>query len=285
MKNLIPLTFLILLLTVSCNNAKLEQLKNENEDMKSQLGRQEEDLNNFMQVFNDIEENLAQVRLKEKLIVKNSGNNENGNRVEMVKNDIRAIDNLMQQNRENLKNLSDKLKSSKGENNQFKRMIENFEVMIKDKDREILVMVGQLEDLNYEVQDLYSSISDLKLKNLKQGKLIDQQKDKLNTAWYIIGTKKELKAKNIITKEGGFIGIGGVKKLNQDFEVEYFTKIDTREKSIFQINGKKVKLITPHPNHSYLIRKIEGEKNYSSFEITLPDEFWKNSKYLVLVVD
>lgn len=285
MKNLIPLTFLILLLTVSCNNAKLEQLKNENEDMKSQLGRQEEDLNNFMQVFNDIEENLAQVRLKEKLIVKNSGNNENGNRVEMVKNDIRAIDNLMQQNRENLKNLSDKLKSSKGENNQFKRMIENFEVMIKEKDREILVMVGQLEDLNYEVQDLYSSISDLKLKNLKQGKLIDQQKDKLNTAWYIIGTKKELKAKNIITKEGGFIGIGGVKKLNQDFEVEYFTKIDTREKSIFQINGKKVKLITPHPNHSYLIRKIEGEKNYSSFEITLPDEFWKNSKYLVLVVD
>ena len=285
MKNLIPLTFLILLLTVSCNNAKLEQLKNENEDMKSQLGRQEEDLNNFMQVFNDIEENLAQGRLKEKLIVKNSGNNENGNRVEMVKNDIRAIDNLMQQNRENLKNLSDKLKSSKGENNQFKRMIENFEVMIKEKDREILVMVGQLEDLNYEVQDLYSSISDLKLKNLKQGKLIDQQKDKLNTAWYIIGTKKELKAKNIITKEGGFIGIGGVKKLNQDFEVEYFTKIDTREKSIFQINGKKVKLITPHPNHSYLIRKIEGEKNYSSFEITLPDEFWKNSKYLVLVVD
>ena len=164
-------------------------------------------------------------------------------------------------------------------------MIENFEMMIKDKDREILVMVGQLEDLNFEVQDLYSSISDLKLENLEQGILIDQQKDKLNTAWYVIGTKKELKVKNIITKEGGFIGIGSVKKLNQDFEEDHFTKIDTRVKSVFPIDGKKVKLITPHPKHSYLIRKNEGEKNYSSIEITLPEEFWKNSKYMVLIVD
>jgi len=237
-----------------------------------------------MQVFNEIEENLAQVRIKEKLIVKNSGSNENGDRVEMVKNDIRAIDNLMQQNRENLKNLGDKLKSSAGDNSQLKRMITNYEVMIKDKDREIMGLVGQLEDLNFEVQDLYSSISDLKLENLEQSRKIDLQEDELNTACYIIGDEKDLKDKGIITKEGGFIGIGSVKTMGENIDPDLFTQIDIRDQNIFSLDAKKVKLISTHPSDTYILRKNEETRRYDSFEITKPKEFWETSKYLVLSI-
>lgn len=285
MKNLIPAILLVLIFAVSCNNTEMEQLKQENETLKKELGQREEDVKNFMQVFNEIEENLAQVRIKEKLIVKNSASNENGDRVASVKSDIRAIDALMQKNRENLKNLSNKLKSSKGANNELRRMIENMETMIKDKDREIMELVGQLEDLNFEVQDLYSSISDLKLENLEQSRMIDLQEKELNRAWYIIGSKKELREKGVITKEGGIIGIGAVKKLSEDFDEGMFTEIDIRKKTVFPIDGKKVSLVTNHPADAYLMRKGADEKRFVSFEITRAEEFWKHSAYMVLVVD
>lgn len=285
MKNVFPVFLIFLLIAVSCNNSEVEQLKQENEQLKKELDQREEDVNNFMQVFNEIEENLAQVRMKEKLIVKNSASGENGDRVASVKSDIRAIDDLMQKNRENLQNLSLKLKSSKGENNQLKRMIDNFELMIKDKDREIMELVGQLESLNFEVQDLYSSISDLKIENLEQSRMIDLQEKELNTAWYIIGSKKELKEKGVIDKEGGILGIGAVKTLDADVDLSLFTEIDIREKTTFPIDGKKVSLVTNHPADAYLMRKGEDEKRYVSFEITRIEDFWRNSKYMVLVVD
>lgn len=285
MKKLLPVFVILLMVIVSCNNAEMEQLKQENDSLKKELDRREEEISNFMQVFNEIEENLAQVRMKEKMIVKNSSSGENGDRVASVKGDIRAIDELMQKNRDNLQNLSQKLKHSKGENNQLKRMINNFEVMIKDKDREIMQLVGQLEDLNYEVQDLYSSISDLKLENLEQSRIINKQEAELNTARYIIGNEKELKEKDVVEKKGGILGIGRVKKLKQDFDEDQFTQIDIREKLVFEIDGKKATLVTTHPPDSYLMRKGEDGKRYTSFEITRPEEFWKHTDYMVLVVD
>jgi hypothetical protein len=284
MKNSALYLILLLIVATSCNQSEIKQLENENEDLKLKLEQREEDINNFMQVFNEIEENLAEVRIKEKLIVKSSGNNENGDRVETVKNNIKAIDDLMQRNRKNLKNLSDKLKSSAGENNQLRRMIDNLELMIKDKDREILELVGKLEDLNFEVQDLYSSISDLKLENLEQSRLISNQEDELNAAWFIIGENKDLIDKGIIDKEGGIIGIGAVKTLAENVDQSLFTKIDIRTKTIFPLDAKKVTLVTTHPSDSYLIRYDEESKRYTSFEITLPEEFWKSSKYLVLSI-
>ena len=65
----------------------------------------------------------------------------------------------------------------------------------------------------------------------------------LNTAYYTIGTTKELKEKNVISKEGGFIGIGKSTKVTDDFNKEYFTKINIEQTTIINIGAKKVKII------------------------------------------
>ncbi|HCT70119.1 MAG TPA: hypothetical protein DF409_02750, partial [Bacteroidales bacterium] len=62
---------------------------------------------------------------------------------------------------------------------------------------------------------------------------ISEQTEELNTAYYVIGTKKELRDQNIITMEGGFAGIGRNKKMKEDFNQDYFTRVDiTQLKSI-----------------------------------------------------
>ena len=285
MKKLIFAILSISILLVSCNNAEVEQLKQENENLKKTVQQREQDIVNFMEVFNDIEENLALVRAKEQLIAKQAGSAETGHdRVEAVKNDIRAIDQLMKQNKENLRKLSGKLKSSKTENKESRRMLNNLENMIVSKDMEIMDLVSDLESLNFEVEELYTSVADLRAENIKQGRLIDVQANQLNTAYYIIDTEKVLKEKEVITKKGGFIGIGRVEKMLEDVDEELFTRIDIRRQTVFPIDAKKVKLVTTHPSDSYIIRKNEETKRYYSFEVTKPEEFWKSSKYMVLSV-
>jgi len=270
---------------VSCNQTEVDQLKQENENLKVELEQREQDIQSFMEVFNGIEENLAQIRAKEQLIAKQAGSVEGGHdRVEAVKNDIRAIDQLMKQNKENLKNLSNKLKSAKIENKEFRRTLDNLENMIVSKDMEILSLVNDLETLNFEVGELYSSVADLRAENVKQGRLIDVQAMQLNRAYYVIGTEKELKESDIITKKGGLIGIGRVEQMMEDVDQELFTAIDIRRQTVFPLDAKKVKLVTTHPGDSYIIRKNDDTKRYYSFEITKPEEFWEASKYMVLSV-
>lgn len=285
MKQIIPAIMLFALIAVSCNRAELERVNQENAQLKEQLATRDADMEGFMQVFNEIGDNLADIRTREKMIVKNSATTENGDRVTSVKDDIRAIDEMMKQNKENLARLNERLKNSTGENSQLKRMVEGLQTTIREKDQEIVQLVSQLETLNIEVQDLYSSVSDLRMETIEQGKVIDTQVEELNTAWYVIGNEKDLREKEIITKEGGFIGIGRVNKLNRDFDEEAFTKIDIRQKMVFDLDAKKLKLITSHPSDSYLLRQNEDTKRFYRFEIVDPEAFWKNSNYMVLAVE
>ena len=285
MKNIFCYLIILLMIVSSCNNAELEQLKKENEELKIVAQQRETEIGNFMQVFNEIEENLSQIRMKEQLIVRRSNSLETGkNKIDAVKNDISAIDELMKKNRKNINNLSEKLKSSRHENKELGKMVMNFQKIINEKDSEIVTLVSKLDELNFEVEGLYTSVADLKKENIEKKQIIKTQEKELHKAFYITGTEKELKEKGIITKAGGFIGIGRVKKLNQDFDKKLFTEIDIREKKIFPIDTKKIKLLMPHPSDSYIIRKND-KKIYFSFEITRPEEFWKASKYMVLVTD
>ena len=287
MKKLIFILLLPAIMLASCNTHKKElaQLKQENEELKKLVEIRDQDISSFMQVFNEIGDNLAQIKAREQIISKQTGNLEAGqDKVAAVKDDLMAIDELMRKNRENIQSLSAKLKSSKFENKELQKMVANLENTISEKDTEIVSLVKELENLNYEVKDLYSSVAKLETENVEKGSIINNQDKALNQAFYLIGAEKELKEKEVITKKGGFAGIGRVEKLNQDLNQSLFTEIDIREKNTFPIDGKKVKLLTNHPSDSYIIRKNDDDRYYS-FEITKPEDFWRSSKYMVLVVD
>jgi len=127
-------------------------------------------------------------------------------------------------------------------------------------------------------------VADLRAENIKQGRVIDVQANQINTAYYVIGTEKELKEKEIISKKGGFIGIGRVEQMMEDVDEGLLTRIDIRRQTVFPIDAKKVKLVTTHLSDSYIIRKNKDTKRYYSFEITKPEVFWKTSKFLVVSV-
>ena len=70
----------------------------------------------------------------------------------------------------------------------------------------------------------------------------------LNTAYFTSGTAKELKEKGLITKEGGFLGLGKIKTLSKSATNENFSAFDIRNTFTFSVKADEAKLITEHPD-------------------------------------
>lgn len=280
----IAYSFLIVCALTSCNSKQEEQEKNPvvdslssvNSELNTQLSQKEAALQEFIEAFNEIQDNINQIKEKEKIVTSNTQSGDVKSKEETIKEDIQAIYDLLNKNKMKVAVLSKKLKESNIKMESLEKMVANLQAMIDEKDKEIEALKDKIEELNIELSNLQTSYQELAQEN-------EVKTEKLYTAYYAIGTSKELKEKGVITKEGGFIGIGKATKLKDDFNKDYFTKIDITKVSSIPINAKSAKVLTTHPTSSY---KLVGDKKHiDRIEITNPDNFWSASKFLVILIE
>ncbi|MFZ4411857.1 MAG: hypothetical protein ACOYOV_02145 [Bacteroidales bacterium] len=275
----------VLLIFVGCNNKEVEKLKSENQQLLTISNSKDSIINDFFGSFDQIEGNLTEIKAKEGVISINASQNTEikQDARQRINDDIQQINDLMEKNKQAIATLKHKLKSSNMKIKKLEEMLARYEKQLLDKDVEIEQLKQQLLNLNFTVETLNASVDTLKRVNKAKDEVISQKVDEMNTAYYALGTEKELKANKVISKSGGFIGIGRNQKVQQDFNTEYFKKIDITKLTSITINAKKAKLLTSHPSSSY---SFEGtDKKVDKLLISNPKEFWKVSKYLIIVLD
>ncbi len=300
---------LIALATLSltaCNKGKVEELTQKTQELTRINQLQDSLLNDFMMYFNDFEDNLALIKEREQIISMSTDDPEfEGDRKQKVLDDIQMINSLLDENKAIIDSLSDRLALSDGRASELKRSVNRLTKRLASKTEEIANLKTELEEMNFTVASLNVRIDTLTFvsKNLRQqteqqaqkiesheNTIIEQtehiavQTEKINTAFVITGTTKELREQNILTKEGGLAGIGATKTLNQDFDPSSFERIDITQTNTIPISSKKAKVLTAHPSDSYVLNS-ESKKSIDNLQITDPDKFWSTSKYLVVVVN
>jgi predicted nucleic acid-binding Zn-ribbon protein len=269
------------LFTTSCGSSEKEanpladSLSAVNGELSGQLTEKEQALQEFVNSFNEIQENLNAIKEKEKIVSANSQSGDVKSKEETIKEDIQAIYDLMSKNKNRINSLSKKLKNANSKIKGLEEMIASLQAQIDAKDGEISDLKSQLEAKNIELSNIVMTLENIEAES-------EAKTEKMNTVFYAFGTSKELKEKNVITKEGGFIGLGKSTKVKDDFNKDYFTKIDAAQVTSINIGAKKAKVITNHPSSSY---KLVGDKTVEKIEITNPDEFWSTSKYLVIITE
>lgn len=275
--------FIPIILLVACNQQKVEQLQVKNDSLAVASQQKDSLITNFVKSLNDISDNLDQIKKKENIISLNTqGNTELKQDVkDKISDDVKSIYDMMLRNKQLIASLSKKLRASNLKMKEFQKMIERLKTQLQEKDVEINNLRNKLLGLNIQIDSLNIKIDTLFFQNIQKTKVIVEQKNELNTAYYVFGTDKELKKQKIISKKGGFVGIGGVRKLMHDFNKDYFTKINISKTKTIEIFMKKAKIITNHPSDSY---KIYGNNKVDSLVITNPKKFWSVSKYLVIEV-
>ena len=276
----------------SCDNfsgGSKDQLKAENDSLLMELTQRNAELDEMMGTFNDISEGFRQINAAESRVDLQRGAVAEGslNAKQQIASDIEFIRKQMEENKEQIAKLQAMLKNSKTNSSQLKKAVESLTQELNAKTQRIEELQAELASKNIRIQELDAAVTDLNAvkseltaENEAKAKTVAEQDKALNTAWFVFGTKKELKDQKILSGSGLFKK-GSVLK-EGDINKDYFTQIDIRTTKEIKLYSKDADVLTTHPTGSYALEK--DDKGLLTLKITNPKEFWSVSKYLVIQV-
>ena len=282
MRRLQCLACLILLVLGSCterkatpNVASMEQT----DSLQRIIAQRDNEINDMMGTLNEIQEGLREINEAEnRLSVAKNG--EGSSRSVQIKENIRFIANTMAHNRELIKKLQQQLRESRFGGDELRKTIESLTQQLDEKEQQLQKLRAELDSkdihiaqLDEKISNLNTNVENLKTETQEKSQTIGNQDKQLNTAWFVFGTKKELKEQHIL--------VDG-KVLQSNFNKSYFTKIDIRVDKEIKLYSKSACVLTMHPSSSYTLAR--DANNQYVLRISNPQIFWSTSKYLVILV-
>ena len=266
------------------------ELNKMNDSLLVESAQKDVQLNQLVESLVSIEENLRIIKEKENIIsLKVEKGDIKGDSKDQINDDINLIYDLMLQNKNRIEELEKQLKNAGVERGKLNKLVEGLTLELQEKTAEIArlneVLVAkdfQIGELNQTVGNLSSSLESMRELNKKTTEELESTQDLYNTAYYAMGTKKELRERKITDKQG-FLFFGEKKVLPEGFDKQYFNTIDVRNTLNISITGKKAKLLTRHPDKSYeLVNSQNGDLVLNILDTEL---FWSINRYLVVQIN
>jgi chromosome segregation ATPase len=261
------------------DNTKELAFAQQRDSLESIIQQKDNEINDIMGTMNDIEAGFRAINEAEQR-VSVARQSEGISSTERIRENMQYIQEAMQQNRELINKLRNQVRQGSVKSEQLKLTIDNLTRQMEEKDTQIRQLQAELQakdvqigELTEKVEDLSNNVSTLREETTQKSQTISTQDKQLNTAWFVYGTKSELKEQHIL-QDG--------KVLQSNFNREYFTKIDIRVDKEIRLYSRSAKLLTSHPASSYTLDQ-DAQKQYV-LRIQNPQLFWSASKYLVILV-
>jgi hypothetical protein len=262
----------------------LAVVENQKQSYTQLLTSRDSVINEWMLTFDEIEKDLASVKEKENIITMKSSDTEfSKDKKQQILKDIEYVNALLDQNKKKIASLTAQLKNQGGTIKGLQVKLAELENSIKLRETEIADLKVALTKKDFEIEQLNTRMSEAQVAIAQKDETITDQTADLNKGFIASGTYKSLKAKGLVSKEGGFLGLGKKESLIQDFADGSFTQVNITEVKSIPVNSKSAKLITEHPTSSYELVRDKDNK-IASIDIKNSEEFWKISKYAVVEI-
>ena len=286
MKHTATLLFVAAILTLTSCDQMFKGTQPSESDLRgdslqSLLDQRDSELNELIDAFNEIQDGMNQINEAEGRINLLSSSAEGNDAVANIRETMEFIENTMAENRQKIEKLQQQINASSVNTTKLQEALKKLTQQLEEKTVEIDSLKTQLAQRDVKIQELGQSVEQLQAENTQvkaesevNAEIARNQDAQLNTAYCVYGTTKELKQQKILVD-------GDVLKTN-DFNADYFTKIDIRKTNVIHLDSKSVKLLTTHPEGSYSL--LKDSKGEYTLRITDAAEFWSVSRYLVIRV-
>jgi predicted nucleic acid-binding Zn-ribbon protein len=272
---------------MSEKNEQLENLLVEKEQLSDNIENRDSTINELMFTFNEIDENLQFIKTRRNQLSLEASKEMNVNRKSAILQDIRLMDSMLVASSRHIEDLEKRLKDSGVRMRSFENRIAALNKTLSENGAEIEELRILLNEKDYRIADLSTQIEMFQtvveekesMLYLTETSLAEKQ-SQLNTAFYTMGSFRELKEHGILSRTGGLLGIGSTKTVSSNLTNDYFTALNIRETTTIPISSKVARIITEHPDDSYDFIIEDGL--ISALVIENPDEFWRISKYAVI---
>jgi len=289
MKPILLTLAISLLLFSSCGkqSSDYQRLKSENDSLMSAKLKLQEEIDAYFSAMNQIEKNIEKIKSTENTIsIQPIGQELDDDTRTKINEDLTYLNDMLQTNKEELARLKSKLKKSAFKSSELEQTIARLTKSLEEESTKVTLLQTDLSkkdslivQLNNVVSEKDQNIEELSTENKTNETKIKEQDETIHTAWYVFGSRSELKKQKIITSDGLF---SSQRVLQSDFNKNYFVRIDARNTKSIPLYSTHAKILTSHPKSSYTLEKENG--NFVLL-IVDPSEFWSVSKYLVIEVD
>ena len=251
------------------------------EASRQELATALEERDQLLCLVKEISVSMDQIRNLENIMtVTGTHAKENPSQRTRILSDISSLKRTLKQRREQLAQLETRLEESSLYTDELKSTVKVLYNQIDTQTREIENLRGQLTMANARIDSLNNAVDSLNTTmatindNLDMANAASTRlEDELNTCYYIVASKSELKNHQIL--ETGFLRKG-------DFDKGFFLIGDKRNMHTLELNSAKARVYTNHPEDSYTIK----EDNHKKILVILnPDKFWSLTNYLVIQTD
>ncbi len=245
---------------------RIAVLEQENEAYRKKEVKLNSSIKDYRKFLKGLNNNLKEIDISSSIIGKlDSEINKDANIQSEIKSRLKAVDEL-------IKNSKLKIFALDAQLNALRKAS-------REKSEEILALEAELGEAILDLLKRENEYLEISQKLDEQVALTKDLNAILNRAYYYIGYPKELKEKGIIENEGGFIGLGRVKVINANAPDSLFTQIRKDEMDSLLFSAKKIELVTPHPENSFIIKS----KNYQhALVIKDKEKFWATGNYLII---
>ena len=244
---------------------------------------QNSEMESMLADLNDISAGMQSLRDAERLLTmetinENKANSKSKQQLNQLKKDVQAITEAIASYKEQISKLEGKNKSQSAE---FKRLIAGLNAELDQRTQKLNEITKQLAEKNQqlEVANLTENVEALDKANKSQQMTINEQDMAIHQGHYLIGNRKELKEAEVISRQGIFCP----PIVSSQAQKADFTDLDIREMKVIPLNSKKAKLLSVHPADSYTLET--GEDGNMTLKINDENNFWKQTKYLVVMIE
>ncbi|MCM1078879.1 MAG: hypothetical protein NC344_04505 [Bacteroidales bacterium] len=285
MKKQIFTSIVALALLCACGNDKQsKEQQSLMEASKQELAEALSERDQLLSLVGEVSSGMEQIKHIENILTLSKSGENKSQRAQLLA-DMETIQKTLKERREQLERLEAKLKESALFNKELQTTIEALRAQIDSQAAEIEDLRTQLTaakerigQLNHSVDSLNTTVANVTTEKEAAQKASLQLENELNTCYYAVGSKSNLKKHKVI--ETGFLRKS--KLMKSDFDPNVFVISDKRTLGTISLRSKKAKMLTNHPAGSYELVDNNGQK---VLRITKPQQFWELSNYLVVQTD
>lgn len=269
----------------ACHQKELDAQKVTIDSLQAIVDAKDSEINELFDMLNEIEDNLTAIgtRYSNLQALRSSSLEGGANRRTQIAEELKAIEDLMAENKRKMANLNAKVSSLGQQNADLQGYIARLEERSLAQEQQIAELMTELENNRVVIRGLNQSVTELTASNQEKDDYIAQQTAEANRAYFIVGTYNELKTAGVVSKSGGFIGIGRKQGTVADMNTDAFTQIDRTTVTTITVNKRKAQVISQHPADSYeLVADDDDPQTTAYLRILNPTQFWKYTDYLVI---
>ena len=281
MKKLTILSVLALAIAfTSCDfeTQAFKDMRAQRDSIQALQQTQLDELLGYMDIVQDVDSSFEAIRESQNMLSMVSYEEGSQGVKQRVQENIYMISNLLAENNAKIAELEERLNESDLKNTKFQKTINRLKKDLKAKNAEIAKLYKDLESKNFKIDSLLvenqivgQRAAELTALSEAQLAQLNAQDVALHTAYFFMGTRKELRANDI-----------NVKDKDSGYRTSLFTPIDVRTFDRLATDSKSAKILTKHPEGSYEL--IRGEDKKYTLVIKNPTDFWNASKYLIIQV-